>query len=432
MKKSKILSKEIFPIDIYADGPTLEEISELDKELIKGYTFNPTLFRMLKVTDYLGHCKKLIQVCSNAPVSLEVLADNAQGMLQQARILGKLGANVYVKIPITFTSGEFTSFVIKTLINEGVKVNITAVMSYRQVQHILPILGKSKGIISVFAGRLFDIGIDAVKAVSDMTDMVHKNSNCRILWASPRMVYDIKNACAANCDIITMQPSLIKKLSFFEKTPEEHSLATVKMFYQDAVTSGYEIKPVVHEPIVFSFRPLSAANTLFLDRDGVLNYAVRRKTEVSSPRSLKEFRIVNDIDALAAKDIIERWNLVVISNQPDISRGKINLEFLEEIHKKINSRIPLNEVYICPHQHIDGCNCRKPNTGMIQQFHSNHPTFEGKECMVGDRSIDLNCAFTAKIPFIFRKRPYNANLGKLATYVIEDLWNLKTILRELR
>ena len=108
------------PIEIYADGPTLGEISGFDKNLIKGYTFNPTLFKMLKVTDYLGHCKKLLQTCDRLPVSLEVFADEPDEMIRQAKILGALGNNVYVKIPVINSKGIFMGKVIRELNNKNI------------------------------------------------------------------------------------------------------------------------------------------------------------------------------------------------------------------------------------------------------------------------------------------------------------------------
>ena len=229
------------PIEIYADGPTLEEITGFDKSLIKGYTFNPTLFKMLRVTDYVGHCKKLLKTCDTLPVSLEVFADEKDEMIRQAKILGSFGENVYVKIPITNTSGESTLNVIKALVDVGIKLNITAIFTKTQVEEILPLLSKTESIISIFSGRIFDIGLDAVEITGEISELVHGHSDCKMLWASPRMVYDIINACNAHCDIITMQSSLIKKLPLFNKTPEEYSLNTVKMFYDDAVASRYEL-----------------------------------------------------------------------------------------------------------------------------------------------------------------------------------------------
>tara|TARA_B100000315_G_scaffold238038_1_gene255425 strand:+ start:157 stop:852 length:696 start_codon:yes stop_codon:yes gene_type:complete len=228
-------------VSIYLDGPSLEQISEIDSKVIRGFTFNPTLFRNAGVLDYLGHCRKLLEACGELPVSLEVVADDQEGMIRQARILASLGSNVFVKIPISFTNGESTKEVIGTLVAEGIKLNITAVFTVSQVETILPVLGQSRSIISVFAGRLFDIGIDAVEAIRTIVDRVHSESNCSVLWASPRMVYDFKNASSAGCDIITMAPALIRKLSLLNKSPEEYSLDTVKMFYSDAVASGYKL-----------------------------------------------------------------------------------------------------------------------------------------------------------------------------------------------
>ena len=101
-------------VSIYLDGPSLEQISEIDPNIIKGFTFNPTLFRNAGVQDYLGHCQKILEVCGELPVSLEVIADDHEGMVRQARILAGLGSNVFVKIPITFTNGETTKDVIGT------------------------------------------------------------------------------------------------------------------------------------------------------------------------------------------------------------------------------------------------------------------------------------------------------------------------------
>jgi transaldolase len=231
----------MYGVSIYLDGPSLEQVSEIDSNIVKGFTFNPTLFRNAGVLDYLGHCRKLLEACGGLPVSLEVIADGQEGMVHQAKILASLGPNVFVKIPITFTNGESTRKVIEILVAEGIKLNITAVFTVSQVETILPVLRQSHSIISVFAGRLFDIGIDAVEATRTIVDRVRSESNCSVLWASPRMVYDLKNASSSGCDIITMVPSLIRKLGLFNKSPEDYSLDTVKMFYYDAKASGYKI-----------------------------------------------------------------------------------------------------------------------------------------------------------------------------------------------
>ena len=229
-------------IAIYADGPTLEEMKLFNQ--VSGYTFNPSLFRKLGVEDYLGYCWKIVAASKGLPISLEVIADSQDEMISQARILSALGDNVFVKIPITYTSGVSTLLVLKALIEKGINVNITAVFTEEQVDDILPFIVESNTIISVFSGRIFDIGLDAVEITREIAGLVHAYDNwgnCKVLWASPRMSYDLINAQNANCDIITMQPALIKKLSLFEKTPEEYSLDTVEMFYNDALLSGYNL-----------------------------------------------------------------------------------------------------------------------------------------------------------------------------------------------
>ena len=228
-------------IAVYADGPTLDEVRSLDRGTVHGYTFNPTLFRTLGVTDYLGHCKTVAQLCAPLPVSLEVFADDREGMIRQAGILAALGPSVFVKIPITYTNGQSTLEVIQELAQRGVKLNITAVFTMVQVRGIIKPLRESGAIISIFAGRLYDIGRDALVETREIARFAHAESDCRVLWASPRMVYDYRAAIAAGCDIITMQPSLIKKLPLFGKSAEEYSLDTVRMFHKDATASGYTL-----------------------------------------------------------------------------------------------------------------------------------------------------------------------------------------------
>jgi len=187
----------------------------------------------------------------------------------------------------------------------------------------------------------------------------------------------------------------------------------------------------IDQPLIFSFRPLKAANVLFLDRDGVLNQTVLRKSEVSSPRLLEEIKIAEDVSALAESEIVSHWNLVVISNQPDLARGTINIEFINAVNNLINQSVPLNAVYICPHQESDHCICRKPEAGLIQLFRRDHSHVKGKECLVGDRSNDRDCAIKAEIPFVLRKRSYNSNIESSIQYAIDDLKDLKHILRKI-
>ena len=183
---------------------------------------------------------------------------------------------------------------------------------------------------------------------------------------------------------------------------------------------------MINGPIVFRFKNPEAPNTLYLDRDGVLNEAVIRGSEISSPRNLKELKISSDIFALASPNIVRNWNLVIITNQPDISRGLINLTFVDEINNKIVSILPINVVFACPHQRKDACSCRKPKIGMIEQFRLDYPDIKGKELFVGDRKSDFECTQKAQIPFILRKRDYNTDLCDLAYLTIDDLSYFKS------
>lgn len=242
-----IRSKYISPnsnhsISIFVDGPTNDEINHYNNvEIVQGYTFNPTLFRQLKVANYFEHCEELVALCGDLSISLEVIADDKEGMVRQAKKLSSLGNTVSVKIPVTFTSGESTKEVIEDLSKEGLNLNITAVFSKDQVQEFLPVMSGTNSIISVFSGRLFDIGQNAVEVTGEIADYIYENSKCRVLWASPRMVYDLLGACEAKCDIITMPSSLMKKIPLMGKSSREYSLDTVKMFYNDAVASKYTL-----------------------------------------------------------------------------------------------------------------------------------------------------------------------------------------------
>ena len=225
---------------IFIDGPTEEDMKVLSNK-VDGFTFNPTLFKNLGVKDYLLHCKKVIQISNDLPISLEVIGDDHETLLEQSKILSSLAKNVYVKIPITFTNGSSTLTVIEKLISKKINLNITAIFTIDQIKEIMPVINSSKSVLSVFAGRLFDIGIDAKLVMNNMSSYIHKNSNCELLWASSRMHYDLLTAQETGCDIITMTSGMYKKLTLIGKDPHDYSLETVKMFYKDAKESGFEI-----------------------------------------------------------------------------------------------------------------------------------------------------------------------------------------------
>ncbi len=228
-------------IQLYADGLNLEDFNQDYNIEIDGYTFNPSLFKKNGAKDYLDYSKKILEKSNNKPVSLEVFADDEKNMISQAKILNKLGKNVYVKIPVTFTNKQSTIKVLKDLVDSKIKMNITAIFTIDQVKKILPVLKDSETILSIFAGRIFDCGINAIKIMQLINERVHKDSKCKTLWASPRMSYDYINAISTGTDIITMQKSQIKKLNMFNKKLEEYSLETIKTFYEDAKSCGYKL-----------------------------------------------------------------------------------------------------------------------------------------------------------------------------------------------
>jgi len=186
---------------------------------------------------------------------------------------------------------------------------------------------------------------------------------------------------------------------------------------------------MLNKPIVFRFNNPVSPNTLYLDRDGVLNEAVIRGSEISSPRNLKELKISSDIVALASPNIVKNWNLVIVTNQPDISRGLIDLTFVDEINSKIVSILPINVIYVCPHQREDVCLCRKPKIGMIEQFRLDYPEINGNELFVGDRKSDFKCAQSASIPFLLIRNFYNKEINNKINNKFDNLLEIKDFLQ---
>ena len=234
------MKKKINRIKLFLDGPKIDEINQKYEIDIDGYTFNPSLFKKNGAKDYLNYCNEILKTCKSKPVSLEVIADDEENMLKQGRKLSQLSDNVYVKIPIVFTDGKSTLNVIKKLSQEGIKLNITAIFLIEQIELILKDIKETKTILSIFAGRLYDSGIDAKVKMNEMNKYVHENSNCQTLWASTRMVFDYIQAAEVNTDIITMQIDHLKKMELFKLDPMDYSIKTVKQFFDDATESGFK------------------------------------------------------------------------------------------------------------------------------------------------------------------------------------------------
>ncbi len=228
-------------IKIFSDGSRIEEIDHIISEFsVTGFTTNPTLMRNLSVTDYTGYCKNFLKLSGQLPVSFEVFADEFSEMKRQAMIIRDWGENVYVKIPVTNTRGDSCLSLIKELQEEGIKVNITAVFTKDQIDKIYETLDvKTPSVISIFAGRIADTGISPISTVKYGVNRFRNNSAAEVLWASCREIYNVYQAERSGCDIVTVQNSLLKKLSLSNKDLDQFSLETVKMFREDAIKSGY-------------------------------------------------------------------------------------------------------------------------------------------------------------------------------------------------
>lgn len=238
------LRKAPFNVRIFADGADLEKIILLDKEpLVAGITTNPTLLKQSGVKDYRLFAKSVLECVKEKPVSFEVFADSMREMIREAKEIASWGKNVFVKIPITNTKGESTNEVIEELVREGVKINVTAIMTVQQVSRVAPIFIKGiESYISIFAGRIADTGVDPIPVIKDALRVIQDvGSDSEIIWASPREVLNVVQANEIGCHVITATPEIIKKLELFGKNLSEYSLETVKMFFNDANQSGLVI-----------------------------------------------------------------------------------------------------------------------------------------------------------------------------------------------
>ena len=228
---------------IYCDIAELKLIKKFNKKkFIKGFTTNPSLMKNAGAKDYMSYSKKILKICPNKPVSLEVFADDYFNMRQQALKINTWGNNVYVKIPVYNSKGFFMGKLIKELNNLNIKLNITAVYSSKQTERIIKLLNKkSKVIISIFAGRAGDTGKDPIPEFKRSIFLAKKFKNVEILWASVREPYNFIQAKQLGCHIITVPPTTIKKIENFGKSFDQLTKETVKAFYNDAKSAGFNI-----------------------------------------------------------------------------------------------------------------------------------------------------------------------------------------------
>ena len=228
---------------IYCDIAELKQIKKFaKKKIIKGFTTNPSLMKKAGAKDYKKYSKEILKISTNKPVSLEVFADDFLNMKKQALEINTWGKNVYVKIPVTNSKGVFTGKIIKELNNMHIKLNITAVYSFKQTQKILKLINKkSKVIISIFAGRAGDTGKDPIPEFKKTISAAKRFKNVEILWASVREPYNYIQAKQLGCHIITIPPATIEKIEKFGKSYNELTKETVRAFYKDAKSAGFKI-----------------------------------------------------------------------------------------------------------------------------------------------------------------------------------------------
>jgi len=231
-------------IKLFADGADLPGMMEMySNPMIKGFTTNPTLMRKAGIEDYSAFAHEVIKSIPDRPISFEVFADEFYEMEQQALEIASWGKNVNVKIPVTNTRKQFTGPLIKSLSYAGVSLNVTAVMSLDQVQNITDCLApQATAIISVFAGRIADTGVDPLPLMAKAIEIMRAKPKSELIWASPRELLNIFQADSIGCHIITATNDILKKLMLVGKNLEDYSLETVEMFFRDAKAAGYSIK----------------------------------------------------------------------------------------------------------------------------------------------------------------------------------------------
>ena len=228
---------------IFCDIAELDLIKKYNKKkIVKGFTTNPSLMRKAGAKDYKLYSKKILKICKDKPVSLEVFADEYKEMKKQALQINTWGKNVYVKIPVTNSKGVFMGKVIKELNSQNIKLNITAIYSAVQTKKILKLINKkTKVIISIFAGRAGDTGKDPIPQFKQSIKIAKKFKNVQILWASVREPYNYLQAKQLGCHIITVPPAIIEKIENFGKTFHELTKETVKAFFFYCKKSKFKI-----------------------------------------------------------------------------------------------------------------------------------------------------------------------------------------------
>ncbi|HER9545115.1 TPA: transaldolase [Streptococcus pyogenes] len=230
-------------VKVFSDGAVLETmLKDLQTGLVTGFTTNPSLMKKAGISSYIGFAKEVLAKITDYPVSFEVFADDLASMEKEAEKIASLGDNVYVKIPVTTSTGESTCPLIQKLSAKGIKLNVTAIFTIEQTQAVVDHLTAGvPAIVSVFAGRIADTGVDSMPIMEEALRICRQKEGVELLWASPRETYNIYQADQLGVDIITCTTDLIAKLPLQGKDLKDYSLETVQMFLKDSTSLGFKI-----------------------------------------------------------------------------------------------------------------------------------------------------------------------------------------------
>ncbi|MGT2935842.1 transaldolase [Streptococcus castoreus] len=230
-------------VKVFSDGAVLETmLKDLQTGLVTGFTTNPSLMKKAGISSYIGFAKEVLVKITDYPVSFEVFADDLASMEKEAEKIASLGDNVYVKIPVTTSTGESTCPLIQKLSAQGIKLNVTAIFTIEQIQAVVEHLTAGvPAIVSVFAGRIADTGVDPMPIMEEALRICRQKEGIELLWASPRETYNIYQANQLGVDIITCTSDVIAKLPLQGKNLDAYSLETVQMFLKDSTSLGFKI-----------------------------------------------------------------------------------------------------------------------------------------------------------------------------------------------
>ena len=238
-----MISLADFKVKLFADGAEKKHMLELHANpMIRGFTTNPTLMHKAGITDYEAFARDILAFITDRPISFEVFADDFDEMERQAEIINTWGPNVYVKIPVTNTRRESACNLIHKLSHNGIRLNVTAILTLQQVCEVTTALGGgAPSYVSVFAGRIADTGVDPMPLMQQSVRLVNQHRGMELIWASPREVLNVFQADSIGCHIITATPDILKRLGLAGKDLGDYSLETVKMFADDAMKSGFRL-----------------------------------------------------------------------------------------------------------------------------------------------------------------------------------------------